>query len=121
MALVKLLLDVSTEVAELVGQTLIELGAGGVEEQSGTRGARLIVYGDDQKRLSALAEQARGALSEYGLDEDSGNLSIRLEVDRTRTGTPPGRAICNSSSSPRAGSCSPCGTRRRLRTGSVAS
>jgi ribosomal protein L11 methyltransferase len=81
MALVKLLLDVPTDVAELVGQTLIELGAGGVEEQSGERGARLIVYGDDRTRLSALAEQARGALADMGLDEDQGNLSIRIEVD----------------------------------------
>lgn len=81
MALVKLLLDVGTDHAELVGQTLIELGAGGVEEQSGERGARLIVYGDDEERLSALAEQARGALGEMGIDEEQGNLSIRLEVD----------------------------------------
>ncbi|HET9933593.1 MAG TPA: hypothetical protein VFQ35_22965, partial [Polyangiaceae bacterium] len=74
MALVKLLLDVGTDLAELVGQTLIELGAGGVEEQAGERGARLIVYGDDAEQLSALAEQARSALGEMGIDEDEGNL-----------------------------------------------
>src|SRR6187399_3275685 len=81
MALVKLLLDVASDVSELVGHTLIELGAGGVEEQSGKRGARLIVYGDDSKQLSALAEQARAALSDIGLEEERGNLSIRIEVD----------------------------------------
>ena len=81
MALVKLLLDVGTDVAELVGQTLIELGAGGVEEQSGERGARLIVYGDDSEQLSALAEQARSVLAEMGIEEEQGNLSIRIEVD----------------------------------------
>ncbi|MFZ5895723.1 MAG: 50S ribosomal protein L11 methyltransferase [Myxococcota bacterium] len=81
MALVKLLLDVSNDISELVGQTLIELGAGGVEEQSGSRGARLIVYGDDREQISALAEQARSALGDMGLDEDQGNLSIRIEVD----------------------------------------
>lgn len=60
---------------------LIELGAGGVEEQAGERGARLIVYGDDQTQISALSERARDALPELGLNEGQGNLSIRLEVD----------------------------------------
>ncbi|HET9956650.1 MAG TPA: 50S ribosomal protein L11 methyltransferase [Polyangiaceae bacterium] len=81
MALVKLLIDVPTQLAEDVGQALIELGAGGVEEQDGDRGARLIVYGSDRAELSALAERARDALSEMGLDEDSGNVSLRIEVD----------------------------------------
>lgn len=81
MALVKLMFDVTADLAEDVGQVLIELGAGGVEEQQGQRGARLIVYGDDQATLSALSERARGALEDFGLSEDAGNLSIRLEVD----------------------------------------
>ncbi len=83
MALVKLLFDVPTEVAEDVGQLLIELGAGGVEEQSAERGARLIVYGDDEVALSALSERARSVLLELGLDEERGNLSLRLEVDES--------------------------------------
>ena len=82
MALVKLLLDVAADVAEDAGQILIELGAGGVEEQQGERGARLIVYGDDRTKLSALSERARDALAaELGLSEEAGTLSIRLEVD----------------------------------------
>ncbi len=81
MALIKLLVDVAADVAEEVGQVLIGLGAGGVEERQGERGARLIVYGDDQAQLSALSERARGALEELGLDEERGNLSIRIEVD----------------------------------------
>ena len=81
MALVKLLLDVPAESAEDIGQLLIELGAGGVEEQAGERGARLIVYGDQEVALRALSERAKGALLDFGLDEELGNLSIRLEVD----------------------------------------
>jgi ribosomal protein L11 methyltransferase len=81
MTLVKLLVDVPTESAEHVGQLLIELGAGGVEEQSGERGARLIVYGDDEATLSALSERAQSVLYELGLTEEHGNLSVRLEVD----------------------------------------
>lgn len=83
MALVKLLLDVPADAAEDVGQLLIELGAGGVEEQSAERGARLIVYGDDEVALSALSERARSVLTELGLDEEAGNLSVRLEVDES--------------------------------------
>jgi ribosomal protein L11 methyltransferase len=81
MALIKLLIDVPSELAEEVGRMLIELGAGGVEEQAGERGARLIVYGDDETQLSALSERARDALPELGLNEEQGNLSIRIEVD----------------------------------------
>lgn len=81
MALVKLLVDVPTEFAEQVGQLLIEHGAGGVEEQSGERGARLIVYGADATALGQLRERARDALSDLGLDEDAGTLSVRVEVD----------------------------------------
>jgi ribosomal protein L11 methyltransferase len=81
MALIKLLIDVPSAVAEEAGHLLIELGAGGVEEQAGERGARLIVYGDDKTQLSALSERARDALPELGLSEEQGNLSIRIEVD----------------------------------------
>lgn len=81
MALIKLLIDVPSEVAEEVGHLLIELGAGGVEEQAGERGARLIVYGGDQAQVSALSERARDALPDLGLSEEQGNLSIRVEVD----------------------------------------
>lgn len=81
MALIKLLIDVPGELAEEVGHLLIELGAGGVEEQAGERGARLIVYGADKTEISALSERARDALPELGLHEGQGNLSIRIEVD----------------------------------------
>lgn len=81
MALIKLLIDVPSEVSEEVGHLLIELGAGGVEEQAGERGARLIVYGGDQSQISALSERARDALPELGLSEEQGNVSIRVEVD----------------------------------------
>jgi ribosomal protein L11 methyltransferase len=81
MALIKLLIDVPSEAAEEASAMLIELGAGGVEEQAGERGARLIVYGDNETQLSALSERARDALPELGLVEGQGNLSIRLEVD----------------------------------------
>lgn len=81
MALVKLLIDVPSELAEEAGRLLIGLGAGGVEEQASERGARLIVYGDDRTQIAALSERARDALPELGLDEERGNLSIRIEVD----------------------------------------
>ena len=81
MALVKLLLDVPAESAEDIGQLLIELGAGGVEEQAAERGARLIVYGDQETEIKALSERAKSALLDFGLDEDQGNLSVRIEVD----------------------------------------
>jgi ribosomal protein L11 methyltransferase len=81
MALVRLLIDVPAEIAEQVGQVLIELGAGGVEEQPAQRGARLIVYGAEKRELSALSERARDVLSELGLDEERGTLSIRIDVD----------------------------------------
>ena len=81
MALIKLLIDVPSDLSEVAGRLLIELGAGGVEEQTGERGARLIVYGDDHDQISALSERARDALPELGLSEEQGNLSIRIEVD----------------------------------------
>lgn len=81
--LVKLLFDVPAELADEVAQLLIEIGAGGVEEQSGERGARLIVYGDQRRELEMLSERARDALFELGLDEEQGNLSLRLEVDES--------------------------------------
>lgn len=81
MALIKLLLDLPSELADSAAQLLIELGAGGVEEQSGERGARLIVYGDDERVVRALSERARAALADHGLSEAEGALSIRVEVD----------------------------------------
>jgi len=81
MALVKLLLDVPAELAEDCGALLIQVGAGGVEEQSGDRGARLIVYGEDQTTIAAISERARDAFEELGLTEESGNLSVRIVVD----------------------------------------
>jgi ribosomal protein L11 methyltransferase len=81
MALIKLLIDVPSELAEDAGHMLIELGAGGVEEQTGERGARLIVYGGSETQLSALSERARDAFPDLGLSEEQGNLSIRIEVD----------------------------------------
>jgi ribosomal protein L11 methyltransferase len=82
MALIKLLLDVPAELAEECAARLIQLGAGGVEEQSGDRGARLIVYGDDSKVVAAISERARDAFRELGVTEDSGNLSVRIVVDQ---------------------------------------
>lgn len=81
MALVKLFLDLPSEHTDTGAALLIQLGAGGVEEQVGQRGARLIVYGDDVPTLAALSERAREAFAEYGLSEQDGNLWIRMEVD----------------------------------------
>lgn len=81
MALVKLLVDVPSELADAGARILVHLGAGGVEEQDSNRGARLIVYGDDEAALAALSERARDALASIGLEEDKGTLTIRIEVD----------------------------------------
>ena len=81
MALVKLFLDVPAELAEDCAGLLVQLGAGGVEEQSGERGARLIVYGTDTEALSELSERAREAFSGFGVVEALGTLSVRIEVD----------------------------------------
>jgi ribosomal protein L11 methyltransferase len=74
-------LEVPAAIAEDTGQLLIELGAGAVEERPGERGARLIVYGSDASELEALAEQARELLAQLGFDEESGNLSLRIEIE----------------------------------------
>jgi ribosomal protein L11 methyltransferase len=81
MALVKLLLDVPAELAEDCAALLVQIGAGGVEEQTAERGARLIVYGDDVNALTRLSERARDAFGELGVIEEHGTLSIRIEVD----------------------------------------
>lgn len=81
MALVKLLLDVPAELTDACAAILIQAGAGGVEEQTGDRGARLIVYGDDAKVLAKLLERARDGFDELGLAEEDGGLSIRMVVD----------------------------------------
>ncbi|HYO93142.1 MAG TPA: 50S ribosomal protein L11 methyltransferase [Polyangiaceae bacterium] len=81
MALFKLLLEVPTELAESIGQVLVELGAGAVEEQVEEAGSRLIVYGDDEALLVGLGERARDALDEYELGGTQTGLSWRVEAD----------------------------------------
>lgn len=81
MALIRLLLDVPSELAEDCAAQVIQVGAGGVEEQRGDHGARLIVYGSDSVAMQTLSERAREALNELGVSEESGSLSIRMTID----------------------------------------
>jgi ribosomal protein L11 methyltransferase len=81
MALFKLLFEVPTELAESIGQVLVELGAGAVEEQVQAAGSRLIVYGDEEAALVGLGERARDALEEYEHEAIQGGLSWRVEAD----------------------------------------
>lgn len=82
MALVRLLLDVPTELADDCAAQLIQLGAGGVEEQAGDRGARLIVYGDDVMQMTTFSERVRDLFNQFGVNEENGCLSIRIAVDQ---------------------------------------
>ena len=81
MPLVKLLLNVSSAVAQPVGECLIKLGAGGVEEQETEGGSRLVVYGEKEGELAALAERAQVALEDLGMIASAGELDWHIEVD----------------------------------------
>jgi len=82
MALAKLLIQVPTEVAQRLGEVLIRAGAGGVEEQSAERGARLVVYGEQPAELEALAERARAALAQPAQGSPAVAFTWRIELDQ---------------------------------------
>jgi len=81
MALVKLCIDVPPDLAQGIGELLIELGAGAVEEQRAERGARLVVYGENEGELAALGKRARAGFEELGLEARDVNIDWRIEVD----------------------------------------
>ena len=81
MSLAKLLIQVPTEVAQLVGEALIHAGAGGVEEQSAERGVRLVIYGEQPSELEAIAEHARAALEQPAQGSPGVALTWHIELD----------------------------------------
>ena len=81
MALAKLYFDVPSELVELVGEVLIGLGAGAVEEQEGKSGARLVVYGEQEAELAGIAERAHAVITDIGIDTKAANIEWHVEVD----------------------------------------
>jgi len=60
-------IHVSSEVAEDVAGWLVELGAGGVEEQPGAADSRLVTYGEDRTALGGLGQRVRERLRSLGI------------------------------------------------------
>lgn len=62
-----LTIDVRSRDAEALGGLLMELGAGAVEERSGSRRSTLAIYGRSRRELSALVRRARAALAGFAV------------------------------------------------------
>jgi ribosomal protein L11 methyltransferase len=75
--LVKLVVRTPRKLAEVVSSVLFEAGAGGIEEQDGSK--RLIVYAPDRETAEGILDRARALLSE-AVPGPSG-IALSIEVD----------------------------------------
>jgi ribosomal protein L11 methyltransferase len=75
--LVKLLVRTPRKFAELVSSVLFEAGAGGIEEQDGSK--RLVVYAADRETAEGIAARARALLREAAPGPNG--IALSIEVD----------------------------------------
>ncbi|HET7544251.1 MAG TPA: 50S ribosomal protein L11 methyltransferase [Polyangiaceae bacterium] len=86
--LVKLVVRTPRKLAETVSSLLFEAGAGGVEEQDGSK--RLVVYAADRETAESIAARTRELLSDALVDPRTGNvapgpsgIAFSIEVDES--------------------------------------
>lgn len=77
--LVKLIVRTPRKFAELVSSVLFEAGAGGIEEQDGSK--RLLVYAADRETAEKIASRARASLSQ--LSPRPTGIALEIEVDES--------------------------------------
>ena len=80
-ALAKLLFDVPTDFAEFIGEVLIGVGAGAVEEQAREGGARLVVYGEQEAELTGIAERTQAVLEATGIDTEGARWHVEIDAN----------------------------------------
>src|SRR4051812_47291474 len=77
--LVKLVVRTPRKLAELVSSVLFEAGAGGIEEQDGSK--RLVVYAADREAAEGIAARARALLRDAA--PGSNGIALSVEVDES--------------------------------------
>ena len=77
--LVKLLVRTPRKLSEIVSAVLFEAGAGGIEEQDGSK--RLVVYAADRETAEGIAERARAVLRE--VIPGPNGIALSIEVDES--------------------------------------
>lgn len=75
--LVKLVVRTPRKLAETVSSVLFEAGAGGIEEQDGSK--RLVVYAADRETAEGIAARARELLRE--VIPGGGGIALSIEID----------------------------------------
>jgi ribosomal protein L11 methyltransferase len=75
--LVKLVVRTPRRLVETVSSVLFEAGAGGIEEQDGSK--RLVVYAADRETAEGISVRARALLREKAADESGITLSVEVD------------------------------------------
>jgi len=75
--LVKLIVRAPRRLTETVSSVLFEAGAGGIEEQDGSK--RLVVYAADRESAERISVRARALLRERAASESGIDLSIEVD------------------------------------------
>lgn len=74
--LYRLVIDLPTNLAELVAAELFEHGLRGLEEQDIENGARLIIYGDDRRQIEIYAKRTQDILGELAEFEPAAREAV---------------------------------------------
>jgi len=77
--LVKLVVRTPRKLVELVSSVLFEAGAGGIEEQDGSK--RLVVYAADRETAEGIAARARALLRDAA--PGANGIALSIEVDES--------------------------------------
>ncbi|HEY0462692.1 MAG TPA: 50S ribosomal protein L11 methyltransferase [Polyangiaceae bacterium] len=77
--LVKLVVRTPRKLADLVSSVLFEAGAGGIEEQDGSK--RLVVYAADREAADGIADRARALLRDRAPGPNG--IALSIEVDES--------------------------------------
>jgi ribosomal protein L11 methyltransferase len=77
--LVKLVVRTPRKFAEIVSSVLFQAGAGGIEEQDGSK--LLVVYAADRETAQGIADRARELLRE--LEPGANGIALSVEVDES--------------------------------------